>query len=1319
MKKHVYVLLVGIALAFLGPPDVGAQINFYGRTAPTGGAAGALDALDGDGYDDGDGDYADPGEYPALADGDGAYIIIASTFDRCDYVLDADASCGGDSAESPCPIDVQPDANPGTKCWRLLKVNGEEVNPITPMTHEEGGLEADVSAYSGIPGISGGATSEVDTEAELESMMGGLNLLVNTELNTFAEAQAMVADKTLMNDEDDIGVSVQAYSANLDTYAGIAPSANAQSFLGAADYAAMRILLALVIGTNVQAWDAQLDTWATVTPSANGQSLVAAANYAAMRTLLSLVPGTDVQAYNANLTTWAGIAPSANVQSLNGAANYAAIRALLDLEAGTDFYSIAGADAAFQPLDADLTTWGSITPSANVQSFVSAANYAAMKALLSIDDLVTLSGVADGAVNLGTFTGSTIDDNLTIKAALQDLETFVEGLGGGHDALTLAADADTVFGLSTQELNLDTQTANYVFAGPTGGGAADPTFRALVAADIPDISATYELQLANEAGLYAVLSDVIDFVQTAEIDSAAELETVASLGAFFNEYADDATAAAMLVTLGLSATASEINTPLDGASVTLTEFQELETIGATTISANQWVVLGGIAETLTSGELNILDGVTGVTAAELSYIGDVTSAIQAQLDLKAPLASPTFTGIVTLPIAAAPTTDADGEMSFDTDGWGAGYDALEIWNGTASAYVVATTAADTPTNGQVPKWNTGGTITWEADNDSAGTPTAITVADSTDTTSFPAFFETATGDLGPKTDASNLTYNATSGALSSTSFTDGTSVISGGTIELGHASDTTLARAAAGVMTVEDAYVVPSAVTIVPIGGDINTYITAATAGDTLILSAGTYTITAAINVSKQLNIRGQGNAGLYSVGVTDVHGTRIYCATDNVAMFNVTASNVRLADMSLYHAGAGAGIGAVGVVTANNLNGLSFNNLDVVMPSGAGKKWAIDILGSDAILRGISFYMISTNATAYGVYAHNDSSTTQNAIIDVHTTSGTVDAGSTRACPYYVYNDNDANTITVNLFASWGEALTGTANDVAAFVDSATTNNAILNIYESSLKGADYAVEQSGTNVVTVFGGTMFDGLTTGTIHYAGTVGAKSVVLEGTTANAFEGTLTAAEITTPDKTWTLPDFTGTVAVATPSATATHALFATAVSGAPAYRAIADGDVADDITVTSTKALSATTGTFTGALTGTSLAISGPITGTGSWGSNITGNISLNTTDLHGKMYQVTAACTITLDAAADAGYGASVYFWVRDALETATIEVDASDKINLHGTPLDAGDTIDSPGNAGDLIVLIATTDADGSGTDGWITGGYAEEVWTDGGAT
>ena len=67
---------------------------------------------------------------------------------------------------------------------------------------------------------------------------------------------------------------------------------------------------------------------------------------------------------------------------------------------------------------------------------------------------------------------------------------------------------------------------------------------------------------------------------------------------------------------------------------------------ALTASATELNVLDGI--TATTAELNILSGVTA-TAAEINYVDGVTSAVQTQLDAKAPLASPTFTGTVTLP----------------------------------------------------------------------------------------------------------------------------------------------------------------------------------------------------------------------------------------------------------------------------------------------------------------------------------------------------------------------------------------------------------------------------------------------------------------------------------------------------------------------------------------------------------------------------------------------------------------------------------------------------------------------------------------------
>ncbi|ACT65636.1 predicted protein [Cyanophage PSS2] len=55
---------------------------------------------------------------------------------------------------------------------------------------------------------------------------------------------------------------------------------------------------------------------------------------------------------------------------------------------------------------------------------------------LNQDDLVTLSGVAENATHLGTFTGGTIVDNSTVKVALQALETAAEGSVQTGDNLT-------------------------------------------------------------------------------------------------------------------------------------------------------------------------------------------------------------------------------------------------------------------------------------------------------------------------------------------------------------------------------------------------------------------------------------------------------------------------------------------------------------------------------------------------------------------------------------------------------------------------------------------------------------------------------------------------------------------------------------------------------------------------------------------------------------------------------------------------------------------------------------------------------------------
>lgn len=81
----------------------------------------------------------------------------------------------------------------------------------------------------------------------------------------------------------------------------------------------------------------------------------------------------------------------------------------------------------------------------------------------NVNDLITLTGVVENAASLGTFTGSTIADSSTVKGALQALETLLEAEALEIDELTLnQADLITLSGVAENAINLGTFTGSTI-----------------------------------------------------------------------------------------------------------------------------------------------------------------------------------------------------------------------------------------------------------------------------------------------------------------------------------------------------------------------------------------------------------------------------------------------------------------------------------------------------------------------------------------------------------------------------------------------------------------------------------------------------------------------------------------------------------------------------------------------------------------------------------------------------------------------------------------------------------------------------------------
>ena len=249
-----------------------------------------------------------------------------------------------------------------------------------------------------------------------------------------------------------------------------------------------------------------------------------------------------------------------------------------------------------------------------------------------IDNVATLTGVAKDSAHLGQFTGSTIADSSTLKAALQALETALELKAASSVVTEIDGNVDdliTLTGVAENQTGLGTFTGSTISDGANIKDALQDLETAAEAAAAGSAVADRTKTETGDADTQHYLTFVADD------NSTATAETVYTDGGIkYNPSSNLLTVAgtvhAQYLTLdniNVTSTATELNV-LDGITSTTAELNILDGVTATAAEIN---ILDGV--TSTAAELNVLDGITATTV-ELNYVDGVTSNVQTQLDAK-------------------------------------------------------------------------------------------------------------------------------------------------------------------------------------------------------------------------------------------------------------------------------------------------------------------------------------------------------------------------------------------------------------------------------------------------------------------------------------------------------------------------------------------------------------------------------------------------------------------------------------------------------------------------------------------------------------
>jgi len=321
-----------------------------------------------------------------------------------------------------------------------------------------------------------------------------------------------------------------------------------------------------------------------------------------------------------------------------------ATQSALDLKAPLASPSLTGSPTA--PTATAGTNNTQIATTAYVETAVSNLVASAPEALNTLNELAAALG--DDANFSSTITtsigtkvakaGDTMTGALTLNAdpvnslhaATKQYVDSAETAAEGYADSAISSHNNTttnIHGIADTSI-LVTTTGTQTLTGKTISAANNTV--TINASDIVDVTASAaELNILDGITATTAELNILDGV-TADYLEINKLDGLTSSTAELN------------ILTGVTASPSEINI-LDGVTASTAEINKLNGLTSSTAELN---ILTGL--TSSTAELNVLDGILASTA-ELNYVDGVTSAIQTQLDAKAPTASPTFTGTVVLP----------------------------------------------------------------------------------------------------------------------------------------------------------------------------------------------------------------------------------------------------------------------------------------------------------------------------------------------------------------------------------------------------------------------------------------------------------------------------------------------------------------------------------------------------------------------------------------------------------------------------------------------------------------------------------------------